>query len=332
MHLRLPPGQRRVEFAFTALTFTKPESTGFKYRLRGLDADWVEAGTRRVATYAQLPPGHYHFEVTACHSDGVWNETGATLDLTAEPYWWETAWFRVAAPLSTAGLLAGGIIVGLRRRHRRQIERLKMLQATDRERARIAQDLHDDLGAGLTEIGLLGDLAAANVPDVPQTAHQISQRARELVTALDEIVWAVNPRHDDPPALVAYFCRFAQDFLRTAGLACRLDVVEPLPAGVLRTETRHQLFLAFKAALNNIVQHARASEVCLRIAIGGGQLVISLADNGRGFTGAPPTGSPDGLQGMRERLTRLGGQCEIQSVPGKGVQVTFSLPMPEKPT
>ena len=146
-HLHLPPGQQQVEFDFTALTFTKPESIGFKFRLSGLEEDWVEAGTRRVATYAQVPPGRYRFQVIACNSDGVWNETGAALDLTAEPYWWETAWFRVAGPLTAAGLLSATILVVWRRRHRSQIERLEMQQATERERARIARDIHDDLGS-----------------------------------------------------------------------------------------------------------------------------------------------------------------------------------------
>ena len=330
-HVRLAPSQRQVEFVFTALNFVKPENIGFKYWLHGLDKDWIEADTRRSASYPRIPPGDYRFQVIACNSDGVWNETGAALTLTVAPYWWEMTRFRVAGLLAAMGLLGGGVLWWVRRRYRHKIERLEMRQATDRERARIAQDLHDDLGAGLTEIGLLGDLAATRAPDAPETARQISRQARALVGALDEIVWAVNPRHDNSSALAAYFCRFAQDFLRPAGLACRLDVAEPLPAGAFTSTTRHQLFLAFKEALHNIVQHARASEVHLRIAAGQGQLVISLADNGRGFTGAAPAGSPDGLQGMRDRLTRLGGQCDIQSLAGGGVRVTFSLPLQAGP-
>jgi len=217
--------------------------------------------------------------------------------------------------------------VWLRRRRRFQIERLELLRATEKERVRIAQDLHDDLGAGLTEIGLLGDLVGSQAAYQPEPAGLISRRARELAGALDEIVWAVNPRHDNSQALAAYFCRFAQEFLRSAGLACRFDVADPLPDGGLTTEMRHQLFLAFKEALNNIVRHARASEVSLRIASEKGRLVISVTDDGCGFTGAVPAGSPDGMQGMCDRLARLGGECSVHSVEGKGVSVTFSLPI-----
>ena len=122
--------------------------------------------------YAQLPPDHYRFQVRACNSDGVWNETGAALDLTADPYWWETSWFRVFAPLAAAGLLAGGILLGLRRRHRHQIERLKLLQATERERARIARDLHDDLGSHPTRIVMLSDSEPGSRED-PTAGHAV---------------------------------------------------------------------------------------------------------------------------------------------------------------
>ena len=122
--MRLSPGQRQVDFAFTALSFTKPESIGFKYRLQGLAEEWVDVGPQRVASYPQIPPGDYRFQVIACNSDGVWNEIGAELAFTAAPYWWQTTWFRVVGPLSAFGMLGGGMLLGVRRRHRRQIERL----------------------------------------------------------------------------------------------------------------------------------------------------------------------------------------------------------------
>jgi len=218
VHLHLSPGQRHVEFDFTALTFTKPESIEFKYRLRGLDADWVEAGTRRVATYAQVPPGHHHFQVLACNSDGVWNETGAELELTAEPYWWETAWFHVVGPLSAAGLLSGTILLGWRRRHRRQIERLEMQQETERERARIARDIHDDLGATLTQIVMLSDSTGAVGPFQVGNMGKIHQVALAMTQTMDEIVWAVNPRQDRFDQLAMYLDAYAQEYLDASGL------------------------------------------------------------------------------------------------------------------
>ena len=329
-HLHLAPGQRRVEFFFTAPAFTKPESIGFKYRLVGLDADWVAGAALRSATYAGLPPGHYRFEVRACNSAGVWNETGAALDLTVEPYWWETTWCRVLAPLGTVGLLAGGILLGLRRRHRRQIEHLELLQATDRERARIAADLHDDLGASLTEIGLLGALGLE--PAIPLAQAQgylaeVATKSREMVAALDEIVWAVNPVNDLMPSVASYLCYYAQRFVEATPIRCRLDVAADLSQVTLNSEQRHGLLLALKEALNNVVRHAAATEVWLRIHVREGCLRVTLEDNGHGFVGDIPAVGADGLANMRGRLAGMGGTCEVRSALGQGTTVEFALPV-----
>lgn len=330
MHLRLLPGPKQVQFAFTALSFTRPETIGFKYRLKGFDADWVDGGTQRAATYPQIPPGDYQFQVIACNRDGVWNETGVTLALTAEPFWWQTNWFRVVGPLFAFGLVGGGILLGVRRRHQRQIERLEMLQATERERTRIAQDLHDDLGAGLTQISL--NTAMIQNPAVtPEIAggmlQEIDQRARELVTALDEIVWAVNPKNDTVPSLARYLCQFTQSCLLPTEIACRLEVSPALPEALVGAEQRHHLFLAFKEALHNTLRHSGADELRLEIATEARTLFITLADNGRGFVPGPVPEGADGLGNMRSRLERLGGSCELISVIGEGTKVVFKLPL-----
>jgi signal transduction histidine kinase len=333
-HLRLPPGARQVEFVFTGLSFKRPDSIGFKYRLHGLDADWVEADTRRVAAYPQIPPGDYRFQVLACNSDGVWNETGAAVDLTIEPNWWETAWFRVLAPLAAAGLLGGGVLLVLRRRHRRQIQHLQLQRATERERARIAQDLHDDLGAGLTQISL--NTAMAQNPSVPPALagtllDEIDQRSRTLVIALDEIVWAVNPKNDTTPSLARYFCQFAQNFLRSGNIACRLVVAPDLADAPVGSTQRHQLFLAFKEALHNALRHSGATELQLEITADTRSLTVTLADNGRGFSPGPvPEEGADGLDNMRARLERLGGTCQVTSAPGRGTTVVFRLPLADQ--
>ncbi|MCF7676404.1 MAG: histidine kinase, partial [Akkermansiaceae bacterium] len=329
-HLHLSPGQRRVEFAFTALTFTKPESIGFRYRLHPMDGDWVEAGTLRTATYAQIPPGHYQFEVSACTSEGVWNTTAAALDLTTEPYWWETAWFRVLAPLAAAGILGGGILLGVRRRHRRQIERLELQQATDRERTRIAADLHDDLGARLTELSLLGSLGVR--PAIPLAQAQdylgeVAAKSREMVAALDEIVWAVNPMNDLMPSITSYLCHYAQRFFESTPVFCRLDVTTGLADLTLNSEQRHGLLLALKEALNNVARHSAATEIWLRIFVCRGMLHIVVDDNGQGLPGTAPTAGANGLENMRLRLAGMGGTCHVRSAPGQGTRVEFSLPL-----
>ena len=325
--LRLPPGRRQVEFVYTALDLTKPEGIRFKYRLRDLDADWVEAGTRRTATYAQIPPGRYRFEVSASNSDGVWNPTGAALDLTAEPFWWETAWFRVAGPLSAAGLLGGWILIWLGRRHRHQIERLEMLRATERERVRIARDLHDDLGGGLTEIAMLSEVAREEGDD-PRAldAHlkRIFLSSREMAQALDEIVWAVNPANDSLESLIAFASEFAREILVPAGIRYRLDVAAEVAELDLNSQIRHHLCMALKESLHNIVKHAHACEVQVRIGLDHRTIRIVVEDDGLGFDPAAlprQTGTHNGLPNLHQRMAAIGGRCEIQSAPAKGTRI-----------
>ncbi|MCX6872801.1 MAG: triple tyrosine motif-containing protein [Verrucomicrobia bacterium] len=330
-HLRLSPGQRRVEFFFTAPVFTKPEIIGFKYRLFGLDTDWVDGGVLRSATYAQVPPGHYRFQVRACNSDGVWNETGAALDLTAEPHWWETAWFRVLAPLAAAGLLGGGILLGLRRRHRRQIERLKLLQATDRERARIARDLHDDLGSHLTRIVMLSDAEPDGREDAQEVGgalDEINQTGREMTLKMSEIVWALNPEHDTLDSFAGYVAKRAHELLAAAKIQCRLDLPLDLPAGPLSSPVRHEVLLAFKEALHNIVKHARATSVLVTLRLEGESFMLTVEDDGQGFVVPPDASSRGhGLANMQHRLAAVDGRCEVRSQPGDGTCVRFDVPL-----
>ena len=334
MRLRLRPGYQRVQFEFTALSFVDPSNVEFKYQLHPLDADWVDAGSRRVADYPHIPPGDYQFRVIACNDAGVWSKPEAVLAITAEPHFWETTWFQIAAPASVFALLGSGVLLAVRQRHRRQIERLEMQRATERERARIAQDLHDNLGAGLTQISL--NTALAQNPAVaPQLAtgllQEIDQRARELVLALDEIVWAVQPKNDTVPSLARYLCQFTQTSLLPTNMACRLEVSPRLSDAVVGAAQRHHLFLAFKEALHNVIQHSKASEVRLEISTDARTLTVTLVDNGCGFLPGSLKEGADGLENMRARLERVGGNCGVTTDSGKGTVVGFSLPLNSKP-
>lgn len=330
VELRFPPGSQQVRFEFTALSFIAPENVQFRYQLEGLDENWVEAGSRRFASYTHLPPGRYRFKVTACNNDGIWNKLGDTLLVVFEPYFWETVWFKLTVTGISFVALCGGVVLVLRRRHRQEVERLEHQRALEVERTRIARDLHDDLGVGLTEIGLLGDLAGASsgLPEGSrERLQEITGRARTLAASLDEIVWAINPANDTSQSLVDYFFPYAQRLLGSAAIRCRLEVVEPLPSGNLSAEDRHEFFHAYKEALNNIIRHAGATQVQITFSAAEGSLRIRVADNGRGLDGEASKGSHHGLPGMRERLARLGGRCEITSDGGNGTTVTFIIPV-----
>lgn len=328
--LRLPPGSQQVHFEFTALSFTAPENVQFRYQLEGLDEDWVDAGTRRVASYTHPPPGHYRFKVIASNNDGIWNQIGDSLEVTVAPFVWETAWFKLTLTAGVFLALGGIVVLVLRRRHRLELEKIEHQRALEQERTRIARDLHDDLGVGLTEIGLLGDLAGtgSGLPAASrERLQEITGRARSLAASLDEIVWAINPANDTSQSLVDYFFPYAQRLLGNAQIRCRLEVIEPLPSGNLSAEDRHEFFHAYKEALNNIIRHANATQVQITFSAAKGDLMIRVADNGRGLDEGGSKGSHHGLPGMRDRLQRLGGRCEITSSSGDGTTVTFILPV-----
>jgi signal transduction histidine kinase/ligand-binding sensor domain-containing protein len=342
IRLRLPPGHRRVDIEFAALSFTAPENIQFRYRLEGYDENWIERGTLtadhaspkppRTASYSRLSAGDYRFRVQACNNAGVWSPEGAELGFTVAPFFWQTWSFRAAALAAfTLGVIALVRYVSFRRLHLR-LRELEQQAALHKERGRIAKDIHDDLGASLTQIALLGELARQDRGEPDKAAERvgkISATARQAIKSLDEIVWAVNPRNDTLAHLVDYAGQFALDYLRLADIRCRLDFPEQTPQREVSTDVRHNLFLAVKEALHNIVKHARAREVWLHVNADDQGLRFTVEDDGCGFDSAPEDALADGLRNMRQRLAEIGGECRLESRPGAGTKVTFQLPWPK---
>lgn len=327
--IKIPPGRHQIEFRYTGLSLASPERVQFRHQLSSVDADWVAAGTHRAVQYNLLPPGDYQFRVIAGNSDGVWNEAGAALNFTILPHYYETWWFRTAAAVLVLALVAGSVRHLATRRLRQKMEELERKRMLERERGRIAKDIHDDLGASLTLIAVLGDLAKKE--RVEERIEKMSGTAREAVKSLDEIVWAVNPRNDTLAHLVDYMGQFAVNYLRDAGIRCLLDVPDQTPAREVPTNVRHNVFLVVKEALQNIVKHAHATEVWLHVGVGEGRLRIAVEDNGCGFDRAPEDAWADGLANMRQRLAEVGGECEIRSELGKGTVISVTLPLPAGP-
>ena len=333
--LKIPPGRHRLEFQYTGLSFAAPEKVAFQHRLAGLDAGWIQAGTKRTVNYDYIPPGNYTFQVVACNNDGVWSDPEVSIAFTMMPYFWQTASFRL---LALSGLLlaaGGGAWYGTRRRMSRKLERVERQRALERERTRIAKDIHDDLGASLTRINLLSQSARRGMADGPQTVKNLDQictTARQLTRAIDEIVWAVDPQHDTLDSLASYLGILIHEQTMASGMRCRLDFPVHLPACPVTAEVRHNLFLAFKEALHNVVKHSRATEVHIAFALQPAGFSVTLSDNGCGFEpagGTPERSHCNGLLNIRQRLSEIGGHCAIQSQPGQGTQVIFSVPVKE---
>ena len=335
--VEIPPGHRLFEISYTALSFAAPERVRFKRYLESVEKEWSEPLKKRSADYTFLRPGLYTFHVKACNNDEVWNDSGDSLQFRILPFFWQTPWFRAASSMAAAMGVGGVVLWVSRRRLREKLERLERQQAVERERTRIARDIHDDLGASLTRITMLGQSVHAELKHEPHLAtdvDQISQTARELTRAMDEIVWAVNPKHDTLDSLFAYLGRFAQNFLSSAGIRCRLDEPTHLPVWALTAEIRHNVFLAFKESLNNVVKHAKATEVKVSLEIQPDQFSLTIADNGKGFDRAVQTPRVDqgtrvfsgnGLANMQRRLEEIGGRCEWQTAPGEGTRVKMFI-------
>jgi signal transduction histidine kinase len=197
----------------------------------------------------------------------------------------------------------------------------------------VAQDLHDELGATITEVNMLSSLARTSTLPAESKERYLEQMAhvsRSLVATLDEVVWAINPKYDSVDSLASYYSLFAQRFLKLAGMSCRLQVAESFPDIPLDSRLRHAVFLAFKEALNNAVRHSGASEVRIAMNVIGGALIIAVTDNGRGFDSAPGTPGGDGLTNMRNRMEKLGGRCRIVSQPDTGTTVELHIPLEQK--
>ena len=323
-------GVRQLGVEFGLVSMIGQANVRYLYRLEGLDDNWVDARDQHVAYFSQLPPGKYRFQVSACSNEGIWNEAGVAFAFKVEPYYWQTIWFRIGAMLAALLLTVGVIMYFARRRLRIQAERLRQQQALVRERARIAEDLHDDLGARLTEVSLIGSLGvrpATSLEKAQGYLKEVAGKSREMVEALDEIVWAVNPKRDDIPSVTSYLIHYAERFFEPTTIHCRLDVAADIPSAHMSSEQRHELFLAFKEALSNVARHSSATEVRLRVFVHDGIFRVQIEDNGCGLPDKPDAKSGDGMSNMRMRLIRMGGCCDVESADGKGTKVEFAVPL-----
>jgi len=324
--LRLGPGYQRLQFSFTAPTFDSPEAVRFRYRLEGFDLDWNEVGSPRVAVYPRLPAGNYHLRVIAANADGIWNNQGASVAITVTPFLWQRWWFISAALALFVGVVFMLVRYVSLRRLNQQLQLARQRTALERERARIARDIHDDLGHGLTQIALLSDMTREDPGasgNLDRQLEQIASTARQGIKSLDETVWAINPRNDTLADLINYITHFVVQSLQPARIQWEMDLPEQTPALTIPSEVRHALFLVVKEAINNILRHAQADRVCLRITNSWDGIAIQIRDNGKGFVVTPGDASQDGLRNMNQRMLDIGGTFTIESAPGHGTQIAL---------
>ena len=329
-NLQLAPGHARVlEIHYTANSLTSSERVRFKYRLEGHDPDWVpDDQNRRVAFYTNLRPGDYTFRVTAGNAHGTWNLTGDQISFHLAPHFYQTWPFYL-----TCGAVVWATGFGLHHWRLRRVQRFQNLErqrALQEERARIAKDLHDELGANLTGLALQldvlqGQSCAANAPQ--NQLGNLARSTRDLVDTMREVVWAMNPQHDNVESLTTFLGQYTENYLAAAGVRCRLEFPSEATALAINSSARHQLFLIVKEALHNIVRHAEASEVHLCLAQESDKLRLEIGDNGRGLPPEAERIQKHGLDNMKKRVTNLGGQFSALRGAEGGTRLAINIPL-----
>jgi signal transduction histidine kinase len=241
------------------------------------------------------------------------------------PAFWKRGWFQsLIAAIGGLAALASLVLAT------RLVAESRAREMLDRERARIARDIHDELGAGLTQLVLEGEVARTELPAgsvARARLESLCDRARTLAGAMDELVWAVNSRRDTLRDFVAYTSKYIRRFLEPTAIRCRLDVAEDLPNLTCDLPVRRNLLLAVKEAVNNAVKYSGAHQLCLRIERRPPMLVVAVEDDGRGFDLEKSRGTGNGLTNLAERMRDIGGACRVVTAQGSGCRVELELPL-----
>jgi two-component sensor histidine kinase len=315
--LTLAPYQNQIQVDFVAVTFASGGSVRYRYKLEGADKEWGAPAAVRSVKFGKLSPGRYRFLVQSVNSEGVASLLPAVVSFVLLPPFWQRWWFLTLTSLATAALVTA--VYRYRVSHLLELERI---------RTRIAIDLHDDIGASLSQIAILSEVAQhrSRQSDVGQSLERIGGISRELVDSMGDIVWAIHPHKDRLRDLRQRMRRFAADVLSARNIEMHWHADDAQPDVELGPELRRQLYLIFKESVNNIVRHSGASQATIGLRIEHGWLTFEATDNGVGFD-LLRFADGHGLKSMRLRGTQLGGIVEVRSVPGAGTTVSLRLRM-----
>ncbi len=307
--------ENSILIEFAAQNYILPEKNQYAYMMEGIDDDWIQSGTRRLVTYANLNPGSYVFNVKASNNDGIWNEQGISIPINVIPPFWMTWWFSLLVLLIIIGIIL--LIIYDQFKHYLEIERL---------RVKIAEDLHDDIGTRLTEISMLTDVVAfrndSKTENNRETIKKVGDIARDLIDNMSDIVWLINPKRDSLYELLIKLRITYEEILAHSDISLYINNLEFLEKKRLPIEYRKNLYLIFKEAFNNSLKHSGCNEININASMSGKVLEIELEDNGKGFD-VETFKHGNGLNNMRNRSNQIGGIIEIASVKGAGTKIIF---------
>jgi signal transduction histidine kinase len=331
--VRIAPGKAAFEIGYTSLSFTNPEYVRFRYRLAGLDEDWIDARARRTAYYSHVPPGHYIFTVIAASGDGVWNTSGASLQIVVLPPFYRSWWFLSLVAAATAAIV---VITWKRREWRlkrahaaQQAFTRQLIASQEAERKRIAAELHDSLGQRLVVIKNLAVLASGATTDgARERIDEIAGEAHQAIGEVREIAQNLRPHELDRVGLT----KALTGLVRKARSASTIELTADVDTmdGVFAKDAEVNLYRVVQESLNNVLKHSGATRASLTVRRSDSRVQITIEDNGRGFLPAGNGAAPErsdgfGLIGIAERVTLLGGQTEVRSAPGHGTKIGITF-------
>ena len=331
--LSLPFDRNTIAFLIGVTSFVNETATRYSFLLEGsINPKWSPPSKRSAIDLVSLPPGKYVLRVRATFVTGIYPDLESAYPFVILPPWWQNGWFRAFVILFLAGLITLLIRFYIRRKLTTQRILLEKEQAIERERTRIATDMHDDLGAGLSRIKFLSETIGIRKQQhlpIEEEITNIRKYSHEMIDKMGEIVWALNERNDSLSDLLSYTRSYAVEYLLQAGIHASVDAPCDLPPIHVGGEFRRNVYLTIKEALHNIIKHAQAEHVVIRMAIPSPHtLAICISDDGIGFCPATLRSTGNGLRNMRQRITDLGGALSIvENDQGPGITIKLSLPI-----
>jgi len=326
------PETRRIDIRFSGVGLSAPEKVVYRYRFADGDGggDWISIGSQRSVSFLELEPEDYRFEVTAALQGGPWSPVSAVLKLRVRPHWWETKTAVIAGILSLFTVLG---LVGWAYANRR-IQAAEGKRALDRavvkERERIAQDMHDDLGARLTQLSFQGELLKRSL-DEPKKVNdgldEVVSGVRQTAQALDEIVWMTNPRNDQLDRLISHLAQFATEMADGVGWKLELSLPDSIPNCVVEGASRHEMVMAVKEVINNASKHSGCRVLQFEVRVISGVLSLCVSDDGCGFEVAQSEEKGNGLFQLKRRIKSIGGEVQLKTELGRGTRVVLSVPL-----
>jgi signal transduction histidine kinase len=324
--VELNNNERYISVDFAALDYNDQKKIQYAYRIN--NNDWIKTGNQHSLSFSELSTGNHRLNVRSTNSEGVWLNNEIACLIIVHPAWWQTWWFKMGIGIIGIGII--GMVI--KSYYRRKLENQKRLfekqQAVEHERTRIATDMHDDMGAGLSRIKFLSEMIGIKKQQqepIEEDINKIRTYSHDMIDKMGEIVWALNEKNDSLSDLLSYTRSYAVEYLSQNGIQSSVETSEKFPELFVSGEFRRNIYLTVKEALHNIVKHSQATNVSISVETNK-RLSISIHDNGTGFDEKNIRPFSNGLTNMKKRIESLVGKLDIKNTDGCTVTITVPLP------